>query len=619
MKLSTKQPTNLPRKRHLPVALATFQTRSLTGACLLLFMSLGFQPHAMAAEGTEARATPDVSAAAAPEDVAATPKDVAATPKDAAAAPKDAAAAPEDAAAATKDAAAATKAAAAHQNARALFRQGQIAFRGGNAHGAISLYEQAEAAGFSDPVLLYNLGVANYRAGRLEAARDAFLTASSAPDLAALSFYNLGLVARKAGDDRDASSWFNQTRYHPRASERLRALAHKAQASLTRTSSRKRPVVYASLEGPKLSDHLRVSVNSGFASDSNVYRTPSDPYVDLSDATAPTVTPDVQSGTYIPVEADAELRWGIHEDSYFAVRYGLDGRFYSGAEFSNANELEHEFSLGGAVNRKTKRGGVRWRSHFIVRSSNEQAYDRNDGQDQFVGLDDVSDRFSHTRFGPKAYYHRDIGRFGFGFRVDASITRYEETLDYLDLTHEQYLGGVHISLKPLKRTLVQISGDYYQRLYADRAAKTIDGIRFVTNDNLEYTYQNMGLTVRQQLLRNLVLGLDYRYTQREDVFENYEDYDRHTGRAYLRFRKGRFSARAAFTYRTYDFPNAFAFDEITAGERTLDTTFGQFEAEFRVSRRFAIKAEAILNVVESSDPRSEYDRNRLSAGLTWRM
>jgi hypothetical protein len=513
----------------------------------------------------------------------------------------------------------ATSAIAAQPGATELFDQGQDNFRAGNVTTAVELYQQADAAGFSDPILFYNLGVAHYRAGHLDAARDAFLTASATPKLAPTSFYNLGLVARKSGDERDASAWFAQARQHPRASKKLQQLSKKAQASLTQKTRRKLPVAYSERQGRKLSDHLRASLNTGFATDSNIYRSPSQPYVDLAEPLASTTTPDVQSGTYIPVEAEAEFRWGTHDDSHFAIRYGLDGRFYSGAEFSNANEIEHTLSLGGAVNRKTKRGAVRWRSHFIVTSSDEQAYDRDSGQDQLVGGEDVSDRFSHTRFGPKADYHRDLGRFGFGFRMDASITRYDETLDFLDLTHEQYLGGVHVSVKPRRNTLVQLSGDYYQRRYADREAKDINGVRFTSNDNLKYHYQNLGLTVRQQLGRSLVLGFDYRYTQREDVFADYDDYDRHTGRGYLRYRQGRLSARASYTYRTYDFANALAFDNVAAGERTLDTSFGALEAEFRLSRRFAINVEAILNMVESSDPRSEYDRNRLSAGVVWRM
>ena len=192
-------------------------------------------------------------------------------------------------------------------------------------------------------------------------------------------------------------------------------------------------------------------------------------------------------------------------------------------------------------------------------------------------------------------------------------------MDFLDLTHEQYLGGAHLSFKPRQNTLVQISGDYYQRRYADRLAKNLSGFRFTGNDNLEYRYQNIGLTVRRRLWRNVLLGVDYRYTRREDVFENYDDYDRHSGRVYLRFRRARLSARASYTYRTYDFPNAFAFDNALAGQRTLDTSFAKLEGEFRMSQRISLTAEAALNVVDSSDPRSQYDRNQLAAGLIWRL
>jgi len=508
---------------------------------------------------------------------------------------------------------------AAAADAAGLFQQAQNAFRSGDTAEALALYQRADAAGFSDPVLFFNVGVACYQLGHYDAARDAFLTASATPDLAAVSFYNLGLVARRLGDDHDAAAWFEQTIRHPRAPEKLRALARKAKASLGGGVTRKRPLAYESLEQPSLGDHLRVAANTGFAADSNVYRSPSHAYVDLADPAAPTVVPVVQSGTYVPVQAQAEFRWGTHEDSHFDVRYGLDGRIYTSADLANANEIEHALAMGGEVNRSTTNGAVYWRSHFVVTRSNEQAYDRDDGQDQLVGTEDVSDRFSHTRFGPNAYYHRDLGRLGFGFRMDAAITRYDETLDFLDLTNEQYLGGVHLSLRPLRRTLVELSGDYYQRLYADRTAKDSSGIRFVNNDNLEYHYQNVGVSVRQQMHDALLLGFDYRYTQRKDVFEHYDDYDCHTGRAYLRFGRGRWSARASFTYRSYDFPNAFAFDNVTAGERTLKTAFGELQMEFRVSRRFAIKAEATMDAVKSTDSRTEYDRNQLAAGLIWRM
>ena len=280
--------------------------------------------------------------------------------------------------------------------------------------------------------------------------------------------------------------------------------------------------------------------------------------------------------------------------------------------------MEHEFSIGGEMSRPTKRGNVYWRSHFLVTKSDEQAYDRDDGQAELIDDVNVSDRYSSTRFGPDAYYHRDIGRFGYGFRFNAYIDRYQETVEYLDLTHEQYLGGAHLSFRPLRNTLVRLSGDYYQRSYSDRVASDAGGVRFSDNDELEYTYKNLGLSLRQKVFGSFIVGLDYRYTLRDDTFEGYDDYERHTGRGYLRFRNGRFSARAAYTYRTYNFPNALNFDDTPADSWPLQSTYGEFAAEYKIGQRYTVRAEAILNLVDSTDPRGDYDRNQLSLSLIWR-
>ncbi len=500
-----------------------------------------------------------------------------------------------------------------------LFTQGQRAYRQGNFELAIDLYQRADRGGYADPVLSYNLGVAQYRPGDFEAAHSAFLTAAGTEKLAPLAYYNLGLVARKTGATRDAYVWFNQARRHPHASGKMQTLSRKAMATLDQPQRHSKiPVAFTQPERTRLSDHLLVALNTGFATDSNIYRSPSSSYVDAAAPGSPTVEPEVQSGTYIPMRASTALRWGTHDNSHFELKYALDGRIYSDSQHSNANLMEHEFSIGGAMNRPTKRGNVYWRSHFLVTNSNEQAYDRDDGQGELINDENVSDRLSSTRFGPDVYFHRDIGRFGYGFRMNAYIDRYEETLDFLDLTHEQYLGGAHLSFRPLRNTLVRISGDYYQREYADRVAADASGIRFADNDELKYTYQNLGLSLRQRVFRSLVVGLDYRYTQRQDEFENYDDYDRHTGRGYLRFQRGRFSARASYTYRTYDFPNALNFDDTPTDPWPLQTMYGEFEAELKLGRRYTIRAEAILNLVDATDPRSEYDRNQLSLGLTWR-
>ena len=81
----------------------------------------------------------------------------------------------------------------------------------------------------------------------------------------------------------------------------------------------------------------------------------------------------------------------------------------------------------------------------------------------------------------------------------------------------------------------------------------------------------------------------------------------------------RFNARASFTHRIYDFPNAFVFNLAAAGDKTLDTSHGILEAELRVSKHFAINLEAVKSLVESSDPRTEYDRTQIALSLRWKL
>ncbi len=499
----------------------------------------------------------------------------------------------------------------------ALFAEGKNAFRNGDYARAAATYRQAKEAGYDLATVSYNIGVSEYRARNYAAAEQAFVAASVDPRLAPISFYNLGLVAKRQGDLEDARVWFVQARAHRGASKKLKSLATKAVAGLPRTRVARRPILR--LDEPKLSDFLRVSVHTGYATDNNAYRSPSSSYVDLSDPTTPTIDPEVQSGAYVPVDAMADFRWGIHEDSHFALNYRFEGKFYIDEELKNADESSHEFTIGGIANAKTKRGRRYWSSRFTLARHERIAYDRDDGLDLVSGAEDITDRYNYTHMGPRMYYHREIGPVGFGFRLSAHINQYDETLDFLDLTHEQYLGGVHLSYRPWQRTTFKLNGDYYRRKYANRVHKDINGIRFTDNRLLEYEYLNYGLTVNQRLFRSLSLNFDYRYTQRNDRMDGYDDYDRHTGRVGMRFRAKRLTARAAYTYRTYEFLNAFAFDNPVAGERTLDTSYAMLDASYRFTRHFGMKLVLKKDLVESSDARSEYDRMQLAVSLRWRL
>ena len=491
---------------------------------------------------------------------------------------------------------------------------------------AADLYRAADRAGFNDPIIFFNLGVTHYKLAEYDAAEAAFATASTYPKIAPLALYNLGLVARKAGEPGEARGWFQQAAQQPRASARIRQLAGQALQQRPPKNRQARGqnrtlVKPAPLEADetRLRDFLTFSLNTGYATDSNIYRTPTAAYVDLAQATTPLVEPQVQSGTFIPVDAQAEFRWGTRADSHFSLRYDFDGSYYTDSAYSNANVSHQELSLGGKSMRKTVNGYKYFSSKFAVTRTDERYYDRDDGSDQFAGPDDVSSRLGRTRFGPRVYYHRKRGAFGYGLRADAFISEYAETLDYLDLTHEQYLAGVHVSYDPLRNTQLRLSYDHSERQYDQRKAKTIGGIRFTSNDELNYLYDSIGLSLRQKLGSGLAIYLDYQFTERSDQFEAYDDYERHTGRFRARYRNRGFSADAAVTHRIYNYANSFTFDLPSEGDRELESTYATLELGYRFSARYAISLFAQQDLVSASDPRSEYDKTTLAVSLRWQL
>lgn len=526
------------------------------------------------------------------------------------------------------NAASASGSSASGTDARDLYREAQANFRGGDYAQAAQLYMAANKAGHDDPVVFYNAGVAYFKLGEFDRAEAAFATAAAFDRLAPMAYYNLGLIARRQDDYRNAQGWFRQAARHPNASIRLKQLSRQAYAALP-TVKRIRPTVYDQDPEARLTDFLRFSFDTGYGTDSNVFRAPKNSYIDISRAGAPLVEPLVQSGSFVPLDADLEFRWAPYEHGHFSVRYDFDGKVYTKKEHKNANAFRNRFSFGGRVYIPKNNGYQYFRSFFAISHYDENYYDRTDGGDIFVGTTNIADRFNRTKYGPNIYYHRERGRFGYGFSAEAFLNKYENkfenepeprgSLDYLDLTHEQYQLGAHVSFDVLKHTGLRVSYDRYRRDYTNRLAKAADGVRYSGNDKLRYDYQDIGIKLTQDLGGRVDISLAYQYTERSDNFENYDDYDRHSGLASIAFRTRRLGAEAGVVYRTYDFPNGFAFDQPAAGEKTLDRMFAYFEASYRIRQRYQIMASAELDTVDASDPRSAYDRNQFSVGMRWRL
>ena len=241
---------------------------------------------------------------------------------------------------------------AAAQSAAELFAEGNALARSGIHRTALLRYREAAAAGFDTPLLRYNAGVVNYRLGEFEAAMREFAAAAADPGLAALASYNEGLAARAAGDLAGARRAFAVAA--ERAGDRdLRRLAQSgAQAPIAlavepeavRPAARRAPLATESALGEF---QLRASASLG--QDDNAYRTPATPYVDLSTAAQPLVTPVPQSASFKPLTLAAAYVIGNESgDTDFSFRYDLDGDFYD-AEFSSATRVDQRFSMGADI------------------------------------------------------------------------------------------------------------------------------------------------------------------------------------------------------------------------------------------------------------------------------
>jgi tetratricopeptide (TPR) repeat protein len=240
----------------------------------------------------------------------------------------------------------------AAQTAGELMVEGNALVRSGVFRTALLRYREAAAAGLDTPLLHYNIGVVHYRLGDFDDAAAEFALATAEPALTALASYNRGLALRAAGDSAAATAAFRAAA--DSADDRdLRRLATNAAESRPAVEP-EQPRVTRRFEREAVAADERIgqlylTAAARLGQDDNVYRTPSGAYVDLADPLAPTVTPVVQSASFMPAELHAAYVLGNEAgDTEFEFRYDLDGAFYD-AEFSNANVVDQQFSMGADI------------------------------------------------------------------------------------------------------------------------------------------------------------------------------------------------------------------------------------------------------------------------------
>ena len=494
---------------------------------------------------------------------------------------------------------------------------GNAAVRAGRYEEALVWFDTARRDGGDNALLSYDRGVAEYRLHRYAEAETSFAAASNEPRLRARAFYNLGLVHLARGEKEDALGWFRQVAADATAAPDLRALAQKAVGKTRPPPPRVASGTMWDANPKRASDFFTWGFATQLATDSNIYSSPSSSYTDLSQPGTPVVTPKEESGLFVPVQLYARADWGRFDWSRFHAGYSFSGDFYTDPNFSNANRQSHEFWIGNTYNKDSSIGRIYLDSSFTIARHVENAFDPDDGSRQFVNGVDVSDRDRYYHYEPRVRFADDIGNFRFGVTLDGHVDNYDETTPATDYSHTQGDGEVDLSYKLFGKTRIGIDYSMAVRDYETYPSADRNGTRFTLAPAVTYQYMGGGAFVRQPIGSSAWVGIEYRLTDRTDEYVGYDDYRRQSIGARAHFKLWRVVANVAYAYNDYSFPNAFAFDVPTGGDKTLSAHEATLDAQMWLWRTLYLTANVHYETKSSSDPRLEYQRNLAAIGLKW--
>jgi tetratricopeptide (TPR) repeat protein len=484
---------------------------------------------------------------------------------------------------------------------------------------ALLRFRQASEAGMDTPLLHYNMGVSHYRAGQHIRARDSLLKATASPKLRVVTHYNLGLNAYALGETEEALRWFRMAR-DQQESEKI---AKYAVVAISRVRDAQEPdaleqrVVKRKKEQERQFANLRFYTKLGFGTDDNVFRTPGQDYIDFSDPNLPLVTPEVQSGAFIPISLGAKYKINSYRFEGFFGAYRLSGRYYQDKELENANEYFHEFSFGSQFRKREENRSREVYSAFTIAQHDEVYYDPDNGAGRTLNGESIEDRMNYVRYGPELAYRRALGRFSYGFDVVGQLWNYEKTIA-TEWDHEYFRFDLNTQYKFTSTSLLRINVANFSRRFGDRPSFDLDGVQRIGNPNVRYDYLQAEVTARQRITANMWFGVSYEVTDRRDHYVGYNDYTRNSYGFEFHWSPGdRFDFDIESYYRIYDFPNAFAFHNPVAGTRTQESARGRVQAAYRFTNSISVFAEGKYRGTASSDTRISYDRYMYMLGIRW--
>jgi tetratricopeptide (TPR) repeat protein len=519
---------------------------------------------------------------------------------------------------------------AAAQTADELMAEGNELVRSGIYRTALLRYREAAAAGLDSALLHYNLGVVRYELGDFAESADEFGRAATDPKLAALASYNRGLALRAAGDSTSAGQAFRAAAdgADDRDLRRLSAAAAEQPAAASTPSTSNRSRIERNAEPDTRIGRFELAAAARVGQDDNVYRAPSEAYVDLSDPTQPLVVPVVHSATFMPAELHALYVLGNEAgDTEFLFRYDMDGSFYD-QEFSNATQVDQSLSMGADI--LLGENGNRRRSvetAFFVSTHRETNFDPDDGFARYVATvidneivsEDVSNRFSYKAAGVQGHFFHTLGRVTWALDLRFERDEYDRTELVANFDHDFFYTGVDVGYDFSDVMTLRFGVRQYRTVYDDRPARDLTGVLLDTNPAQHYAHWGLQLGFARRLGRAVMLEGEYLRLDRTDEFLGYYDYTQDVLRLGLGFSPTpQFDVALSALGRSFDYPNAFAYHVTAGGARELEEVGIALDVEYRFTPQLKLTAELDALDVTSTDARAAHLRTQAMLGIEWR-
>jgi hypothetical protein len=373
--------------------------------------------------------------------------------------------------------------------------------------------------------------------------------------------------------------------------------------------------------GPIAGEH-DLTIEAGFAYDDNPFEAPSSSYFDQFDEVI--IDPEKRPGFYIPFTVDGDYRLP-HERHQFVLDYRLRHHAYGSG---NSNADETYFRVAPGYRLLTRRSGSRKDVYFFepyARYKKEIFFDRDTGVDEVIGFEDASNRYTYLATGGGAGFSSQVSR-----RTEWEAAARYERLNYesvpslSSLDHNRFQIGAGLELEIDKRLKLYLDYTYRVLDYDERPSRDHDGGITADRTPVEYSYHGVDVTLRYKLSKRWTLFFDLDYTSRIDAFAGYNDYGLLGGRVRALWTNGPSRVRVVTRYRARDYPRAFIFDKELNPGTGLDNPNKEYDIfdasvlfETPLQGSLSLFAEALLRRQGAADPRFDYHRLRIAAGVQW--